>query len=57
MVAPLPFVSRNLPRNGVIKAAPIGNHLNMSDAVRAEMPSKLHWSIFAPYLWNGNIAE
>ena len=36
---------------------PIGNHLNMSEAVLAEIPSRLHWSMFAPYLWNGKIAE
>ena len=57
IVAPFPFVSRNLPRNGVMMAAPIGNHLNMSEAVLAEIPSRLHWSMFAPYLWNGKIAE
>ena len=32
IVAPLPFLSRNAPRNGVRNIAPIGNQENNPDA-------------------------
>ena len=56
MVAPLPLVSRYLPRKGVITAAPMGNQRKMLAADSAEIPSRLHWSMFAPNLWNGKMA-
>ena len=56
IVAPLPLRSRNQPRNGVMKAAPMGNQRKMSEAAVAEIP-RLLCNIFAANFWKGKIAE
>ena len=56
IVAPLPFLSRNQPRSGVMQAAPIGNQRKMSAAVVASRP-RLLCNILAANFWNGKIAE